>query len=102
MEANIRFEDAPLGPSPSIEITCAHYGGVEAAAVAKILFNEGFQLRVHSVEPRFEEAWPEVFKTTIYHSPMTSPRRSGSLCATSIQARTISRLDQSSCRAVVT
>jgi hypothetical protein len=63
MEANVRAEDPPATPSPSLEITSAHYGGVESTAVAKILFNEGENLRVHSVAPGFQEPWHGVNKT---------------------------------------
>ncbi|MCJ1396732.1 hypothetical protein MMC18_009624 [Xylographa bjoerkii] len=63
MTANINKEEAPIEPSPQLEITCAHYGGVEYTALAKILFNEGENLRVHSVEPGFPEPWKDVVKS---------------------------------------
>lgn len=66
MEANVKVQDPPTEPSPSLEIRCAHYGGVEATAVAKILFNEGENLRIHSVEPGFEEPWKGVTKTVSF------------------------------------
>ncbi|KAH4019275.1 hypothetical protein HBI81_192440 [Parastagonospora nodorum] len=63
MDANVRAEDPPATPSPSLDITSAHYGGIESTAVAKILFNEGENLRVHSVAPGFQEPWHGVNKT---------------------------------------
>ncbi|KAF2820946.1 hypothetical protein CC86DRAFT_459184 [Ophiobolus disseminans] len=75
MEANIRVQDTPTEPSPSLEITCAHYGGVEATAVAKILFNEGENLRVHSVEPGFQEPWQGVTKSISFMYNFSKEKR---------------------------
>ncbi|GAB7354907.1 hypothetical protein MBLNU459_g5539t1 [Dothideomycetes sp. NU459] len=75
MEASIKTQDPPSEPSPSMEITCAHYGGVEATAIAKILFNEGENLRVHSVEPGFQEPWKGVTKTISFTHKFSQEQR---------------------------
>lgn len=75
MDANVRVQDPPATPSPSLDITSAHYGGVESTAVAKILFNEGENLRVHSTQPGFQEPWHGVRKTISFTYDFAKEKR---------------------------
>lgn len=64
-----KAEEKPEEPLPLVTIESANYGGTNYTDYAKILFNDGENLLVRSVDPGFPDAWQGQKKTiSIFHT----------------------------------
>lgn len=61
--------EKPAQVPPSLEILSSNYGGNDVTVYSRIIFNDGADLSVPTVEPGFPEAWEGVKKSiSLLHS----------------------------------